>query len=208
MSPVHSAPSIVYWLGENLYLNITNRCSNNCYFCFRKYKTGIGKFNLKLETEPSTADIIERATPMLAKKQWKEIVFCGFGEPLIRLDTVLDATEQLKTKGTIPIRINTNGQAYLIIKDRNVIDELKEAGVDKLSVSLNAHNKETYDSVCKPNFENAYDSVLQFISEANSNINTEITTVTIPEVNISEMETLTKNLQVKLRVRQYEQFFW
>jgi TatD family-associated radical SAM protein len=145
---------------------------------------------------------------MLAKKQWKEIVFCGFGEPLTRLDTVLDVTEQLKTTGTVPIRINTNGQAYLINKDRNVIDELKEAGVDKLSVSLNANNKETYDFVCKPKLENAFDSVLEFFTKASANINTEITTVTLPEVNISEMEALAKNLQVKLRIRQYEQLFW
>lgn len=208
MSQIHGAPSIVYWLGENLYLNITNRCSNDCYFCFRKYKNGIGRFNLKLKAEPSTADILKQVTSLLAKKQWKEIVFCGFGEPLIRLDTVLDVTEQLKTASTVPIRINTNGQAYLVNKDRNVINELKEAGVDRLSVSLNAPNKETYNSVCKPKLENAFDSVLEFISKTKTNIDTEITTVTIPEVNTSEMEALAKNLRVKLRIRQYEQFFW
>jgi TatD family-associated radical SAM protein len=208
MSKIHGAPSIVYWLGENLYLNITNRCSNDCYFCFRKYKNGIDRFNLKLTSEPSTADIVKQTTSLLRKKQWKEIVFCGFGEPLTRLDTVLDVTEQLKTTSSLPIRINTNGQAYLIHKDRNVIDELKEAGIDKLSVSLNAHNKETYDSVCKPKLENAFNSVLEFISKASADINTEITAVTIPEVKMSEMEALAKNLQVKLRIRQCEQFFW
>ncbi len=208
MPLVHVAPSIVYWLGENLYLNITNRCSNDCYFCFRKYRNGIDRFNLKLKAEPSTVDILKQVTSLLAKKQWNEIVFCGFGEPLTRLDTVLDVTEQLKTTSTVPIRINTNGQACLINKDRNVIDELKEAGVDRLSVSLNAHNKETYDSVCKPKLENAFDSVLEFISQARANISMEITTVTIPEVNISEMEALAKSLRTKLRVRQYEQFFW
>jgi TatD family-associated radical SAM protein len=208
MSPIHDASSIVYWLGENLYLNITNRCSNNCYFCFRKYKNGIGKFNLKLTAEPSTDDVIKQIKSVLSKKQWSEVVFCGFGEPLTRLDTVLDVTEHLKTVSTVPIRINTNGQACLINKDRDVIDELKEAGVDKLSVSLPAHNKETYDSVCKPKLENAFDSVLEFIGKASALINTEITTVTIPEVNISEMEALARKLRVKLRVRQYEQFFW
>jgi TatD family-associated radical SAM protein len=208
MSLIHDAPSIVYWLGENLYLNITNRCSNDCYFCFRKYKNGINKFNLKLEAEPSTADLIKQVTSVLPKKQWREIVFCGFGEPLIRLDTVLDVTEQMKTTDTVPIRINTNGHAYLLYKDRNVVDELKEAGVNKISVSLNAHNKETYDSVCKPKLENAFNSVLEFIRKASAHINTEITTVTLPEVNITEMEALAKNLRVKLRVRQYEQFFW
>jgi cyclic pyranopterin phosphate synthase len=208
MSPTHDAPSIVYWLGENLYLNITNRCSNDCYFCFRKYKNGISKFNLKLIDEPTTTDIVKQTTSMLSKKQWKEIVFCGFGEPLTRLDTVLEVTRQLKTASAPPIRINTNGQAYLLNRNRNVVDELKKAGVDKLSVSLNAHNKETYNLVCKPDFENAFDSVLEFVGKANTHINTEITAVTIPEVNVSEMEALARKLRVKLRVRQYEQFFW
>ena len=208
MSQIHDTPSIVYWLGENLYLNITNRCSNDCYFCFRKYKNGIGKFNLKLTAEPSTADVVKQTTSLLPKKRWREVVFCGFGEPLTKLDTVLEVTRQLKTASTLPIRINTNGQAYLINKDRNVIDELKEAGVDELSVSLNAHNRETYDFVCKPKLENAFESVLKFITKASAHINTGITTVTIPEVNISEIEVLAKDLRVKLRVRQYEQFFW
>ena len=208
MSSIHATPSIVYWLGEKLYLNITNRCPNNCYFCFRKYKTGIGGFNLRLTSEPSAADVVKQTASVLAKKQAGEIVFCGFGEPLTRLDTVLDVTRQLKTASVPPIRINTNGHAYLINKDRNVVDELREAGVDRLSVSLNAHNRETYDSVCKPKLENAFDSVLEFINKANAYINTEITTVTLPEVNISEIEALARNLQVKLRVRQYEQFFW
>ena len=208
MSPIQDAPSIVYWLGENLYLNLTNRCSNDCYFCFRKYKNGIAGFNLKLKAEPSTADVVKQITPLLPKKQWREVVFCGFGEPLTRLDTVLGVTRQLKTASTVSIRINTNGQAYLINKDRNVIDELEEAGIEKLSVSLNAHNRETYDLVCKPKLENAFDSVLEFISKASPHINTEITTVATPEVNISEIEALAKNLRVKLRTRHYEQFFW
>jgi len=208
MSQIHDAPSIVYWLGENLYLNITNRCSNDCYFCFRKYKNGIDRFNLKLNAEPSTDNIIKQTASLLHKKQWREIVYCGFGEPLTRLDTVLEVTKQLKTTCTLPIRITTNGQAYLINEDRNVIEELKEAGVDKLSVSLNAHNKETYNLVCKPTLDNAFDSVLEFISKASAHIDTEITAVTIPEVNVSEIEALAINLRVKLRIRQYEQFFW
>jgi len=208
MSQTHDTPSIVYWLGENLYLNITNRCSNDCYFCFRKYKNGIDRFNLKLTAEPSTADVVKQIASLLHRRRWREIVFCGFGEPSIRLDTVLEVTQQLKTICAVPVRINTNGQACLINKDRNVIEELKEARVDRLSVSLNAHNKETYDSVCKPRLENAFSSVLEFISKASTAIDTEITTVTIPEVNVSEIEALAKSLRVKLRIRQYEQFFW
>jgi len=103
-------PSIVYWLGDNLYLNITNRCSNNCYFCFRNYKDGINGFNLKLPEEPTTDKIIAEIEEVIDKRQWKEIVFCGFGEPLERLDTVLEVTRQIKKHHPITIRIDTNGQ--------------------------------------------------------------------------------------------------
>jgi len=208
MSHIHKAPSIVYWLGEKLCLNITNRCSNNCYFCFRKYRNGIDRFNLRLVSEPTVADVVKRIAVLLHKAQWREIVFCGFGEPLTRLDTVLEVTKQVKLMSSAPIRIDTNGQAYLTNKDRNVVEELKEAGVDKISVSLNAHNKETYNLVCKPSFENAFDKVLEFICKASACFDTEITTVTIPEVNISEIEELARSLGVKFRLRQYEQFFW
>ena len=88
--------SVVYWLGDNLYLNVTNQCSNNCYFCFRNYRNGIGKFNLKLSREPTVHEVISQIKDVINKNQWKEVVFCGFGEPLMRLDTVLEVTRWLK----------------------------------------------------------------------------------------------------------------
>jgi TatD family-associated radical SAM protein len=206
MSQIHNPPSIVYWLGEKLYLNITNRCSNDCYFCFRKYKNGIGRFNLRLNAEPSTTELVEKVTSQLHKKHWREIVFCGFGEPFMRLDTILEVTKQLKSMCAVPIRIDTNGQGYLINNKRNVIEELKEAGVNR--VSLNADNKETYNCICKPRLEDAFNSVLKFIEEANAYIDTEITAVTVPEVNMSAMEAMARKLGMKLRIRHYEQFFW
>jgi len=187
MSIASKKPSIVYWLGVNLYLNITNRCSNNCYFCFRRYKRGIYGFNLKLREEPTQRQIIDDLQNFINRKIWKEIVFCGFGEPLERLDYVLEVTKWIKKHFSIAVRIDTNGQAYLLNKGRNVIEELKEAGLDRISISLNAHNKETYNYVCKPKFENAYENVIRLIEKAKTQFDTEITTVTIPEVNISEI---------------------
>jgi TatD family-associated radical SAM protein len=88
--------NIVYWLGDNLYLNVTNQCSNNCYFCFRNYKDGISNFSLKLTHDPTTYEVIANVKDVINKRQWREIVFHGFGEPLIRLDTVLEVTSWLK----------------------------------------------------------------------------------------------------------------
>jgi TatD family-associated radical SAM protein len=203
-------PSIVYWLGNNLYLNITNKCSNNCYFCIRNFKDGVGGFNLKLKREPSTIEIIGELQNVINLRSWSEIVFCGFGEPLERLDCLLEVCKWIKRYYGKParIRIDTNGQGYLINKGREVIRESKEAGVDKLSVSLNAHNKETYNQICKPTFDNAFESVLEFVEKAKENFETEITAVAIPEVDISKVEEIARKMSVKFRLRDYIPCSW
>ncbi|MEM1566417.1 MAG: TatD family nuclease-associated radical SAM protein [Candidatus Bathyarchaeia archaeon] len=203
-------PSVVYWLGENLYLNITNKCPNNCYFCLRNFKDGIGGFNLKLEKEPSAAETIAELENVLNKRNWKEIVFCGFGEPLGRLDCVLEVSKWIRRQygKIVTLRVDTNGQAFLLNKGRNVIEELKLAGVDKVSVSLNAHNKETYNEVCKPTFENAFESIIEFIEKARELLDVEVTVVRIPEVDIPAAEKIARSMGVKFRVRDYIQPFW
>jgi TatD DNase family protein len=81
--------------------------------------------------------------------------------------------------------------------------------VDKVNVSLNAHNKATYNEVCKPEFENAYENILEFIRKAKQEgIETEVTAVTIPEVEITKVKELAERLGVKFTVRQYIPFFW
>jgi cyclic pyranopterin phosphate synthase len=203
-------PSIVYWLEDNLYLNITSRCSNNCYFCLRNFRDGVGGFNLKLEKEPTTSEIISELENVLNRRNWREIVFCGFGEPLERLDCVLEVSKWIKRHygKIVTLRVDTNGQAFLLNKGRNVVEELKMAGVDKVSVSLNAHDKETYNQVCRPAFENAFESVLDFIRKARELLDVEVTAVRIPEVDISKVGEIAEELGVKFRVREYIQPFW
>jgi len=202
------SPIVVYWLRNNLYLNITNRCPNNCYFCFRKFKDGIQGFNLKLRKEPSPNEVIQKLQEVINRKNWREVVFCGFGEPLERLDCVLEVTRWIKKHSGKIVRIDTNGEGYLLNKGRKVIKELKEAGVDKISVSLNAHDKETYNQVCKPAFKNAFENVLEFIEKAREEFDMEITTVTIPEVSIPEVREITRKLGVGFRIREYVPCFW
>jgi len=202
-------PSVVYWLGNSLYLNITNRCSNCCYFCFRKFKNGVQEFNLKLEKEPTSEEVIEELRKVINRKNWSEVVFCGFGEPLERLDLVLEVTGWVKKNHWKAVRVDTNGQGYLLNKGRDVVRELKEAGVDKVSVSLNAHDRATYNQVCKPVFEDAYENVLEFIKKAKEEgLETEATAVTIPEVDLAKVKELAERIGVKFSVREYIPFFW
>ena len=202
-------PSIVYWLGNSLYLNVTNRCSNSCYFCFRKFKNGIREFNLKLEKEPTSEEVIEELRKVINRKNWSEVVFCGFGEPLERLNLVLEVTRWIKKHSWKTVRVDTNAQGYLLNKGRDVVRELKEAGVDKVSVSLNAHDKATYNQLCKPVFEDAYENVLEFIKKAKeAGLETEATAVTIPEVDLAKVKELAERIGVKFSVREYIPFFW
>jgi cyclic pyranopterin phosphate synthase len=208
--PTHNRnPSVIYWLGNSLYLNITNRCPNSCYFCFRRYKKGIREFNLKLEKEPTTEEVIEELQKLINRKNWSEVVFCGFGEPLERLDLVLEVTRWIKKHYWKTVRVDTNGQGYLLNRGRDVARELKEAGVDKVSVSLNAHDKETYNQVCKPVFRDAYENVLEFIKKAKEEgLETEATAVTIPEVDLAKVKELAENMGVKFSAREYIPCFW
>ena len=202
-------PSVVYWLGNSLYLNVTNRCPNSCYFCFRKFKKGIREFNLKLEKEPTSEEVIEELRKVINRKNWSEVVFCGFGEPLERLNLVLEVTRWVKKHYWKAVRVDTNGQGYLLNKGRDVVLELKEAGVDKVSVSLNAYDKATYIQVCKPVFEDAYGNVLEFIKKAKGEgLETEATAVMIPEVDLAKVKELAERIGVKFSVREYIPFFW
>jgi GTP 3',8-cyclase len=203
-------PRTVYWLGNNLYLNITNKCSNKCIFCIRNFKSGIGDFTLKLKQEPSAEQVIAELKEAIGKKAWKEIVFCGFGEPTEKLDCLIEVAKWVKRSYGKPVvlRVNTNGHGYVLNADRDVVAELKTAGIDKVSVSLNAHNEETYNEVCKPAFAGAYAAVLEFIEKARGKLDVEVTAVTTPEVDLHKVEDLAKRMGVKFRLRVCIPCFW
>lgn len=202
-------PSTVYWLGDNLYLNITNRCSNRCIFCFRNFKRGVGDFMLWLGAEPSFEEVTKEIEQAMRTRTWKEVVFCGFGEPTERLDLLLEVAQWTKRRyGNVAIRVNTNGHGYMHNAGRDVVEKLKTAGVNKVSVSLNAHDEETYDEVCKPAFAGAYAAVLKFIEKAKGKLDVDVTAVTTPEVDLHKVEELAKRMGVKFRLRVCIPCFW
>jgi TatD family-associated radical SAM protein len=202
-------PKTVYWLDDRIYLNITNKCPNRCVFCFKNFKPGVGDFILKLTTEPSFEDVVKELNESMRGRVWKEIIFCGFGEPTARLDLLLELTLYVKERfNGLPIRVNTNGQGNLLNPNRNVVAELKAAGVERISVSLNAGDEDTYNEVCNPSVGRAFDEVLKFIQEAKKALEVEVTAVTTQEIDIHKVEALTKQLGVKFRLRQCVPCFW
>lgn len=193
---------IAYKLGNSLYLNITNRCTNRCGFCIRNNETGVGGYNLWLDKEPTTKEIIEAIGD---PSSYKEVVFCGYGEPLMRLQTVLDVARYLKkTYPDVPIRINTNGQANLIYGE-DITPQFKGL-VDVISISLNAENAEKYQELCHSDYgEEAYYSILEFARKCKNHIpRVVLSVVELPSIDVEKCRKLAEELGVEFRVRKYD----
>ena len=201
--------NLVYTLDGKIYINLTNKCSNNCLFCIRRVSEAIEGRNLWLKNEDFSAyDVIEQFKDVYKNNSGAdEVVFCGFGEPLIKFDMFMEIAKFLKENyENIKIRINTNGQANLI-NCRNVVPELAEY-TDEISVSLNAESKKVYNHCSLPkDKENAYQAVKDFISECvKNNIKTTATVVSgykEAPVNIEECEKIANSLGAKFRVREW-----
>jgi TatD family-associated radical SAM protein len=161
-----------------------------------------------LQREPSTKNIIQELQQALDKSTRKEVVFCGFGEPTTRLDTVIEVNKFIKNRYQNPTRLDTNGLGYRLNPERDVVNELKNASLDRVCVSVNAYTKELYNSICKPRFDDAFDSVLYFLKRAKDEFDTEITAVTLDEVNMNKMTQFAKKLGVRFRKRQYIPTFY
>ncbi|MBD3169220.1 MAG: YchF/TatD family DNA exonuclease [candidate division Zixibacteria bacterium] len=190
---------IAYVIRNSLYLNITNECSNNCFFCSRKTDYKIRGYNLRLNYEPTTEEIIKEAGDTGG---YDEVVFCGYGEPTYRLDTLLEVARELKKRGT-RLRLNTNGQGSLI-NGRNIAPDI--AGVlDSVSISLNASNKERYNKICKPaDPERAFDALLDFARECVGRIpEVTLSVVDIPKAELDECQRIADGIGAKLRIREY-----
>lgn len=190
---------IVYKIRDRLYLNITHRCTNACDFCVRFDSDFVKGHNLKIDKEPTSDELIKSiANP----KDYKEIVFCGLGEPTLRLDVIKTVARWIKSNGG-SVRLNTNGLGNLINK-RNILPEL--AGlIDSVSISLNAHNKETYNRICKPNNPDAYDYLTEFIREAKQHIpDVILTVVDVSDIDIEACRRIAEDIGVRFRIRRLD----
>ncbi|OGS26573.1 MAG: hypothetical protein A2297_04610 [Elusimicrobia bacterium RIFOXYB2_FULL_48_7] len=198
---------IAYQYKNNVYLNITNRCTMRCTYCI-KYKWGwdYRGQSLRLKKEPSAGEIIREAEALRRKIDFSmeksEIVFCGYGEPLIRLETVKKVAAFYQNKG-ISVRVNTNGHANLY-HGRNICPELKGL-VDKVCISLNAETAAKYLAVNKPRYGlKAFNGVLSFTRKCKKYIkNVYITTVQLEGTDTGKCRKIAKNLGVKFMARPY-----
>lgn len=198
------ANTLVYLLDGKIYINLTNLCTNDCIFCLRKDKDDVCGQALWLDNESSTADdVIEQFNKF---EPTKEIIFCGYGEPLLKFEVLKQVAKYIKDKyPETKIRINTNGHANFANK-KNVVPELKGL-IDEFSVSLNAPTKEEYDELSQPKFDTAYDEVKKFIKccsvEGISVVASVVEGYKGKHLDLKTCEKIASDLGAKFRVREW-----
>ena len=204
---MESIGTVLYDYGEGLYVNLTNKCPCRCSFCVREQMDGVGDADsLWLKREPTA----EEVKALLAERElsaYRELVFCGYGEPTERLDVLLSVARYAKEKRSgLPIRINTNGLSDLLY-GRDTTGDL--AGlIDTLSISLNASNAKRYAALCRPQFgERAFDAILDYAFRAKKAVPEVIFSVvgfSLSEEEIAICREIARRLGVAFRVREAE----
>ncbi len=200
--------TITYQVKNAVYVNLTNRCPCACRFCLRNNGSGVfGSGPLWLEREPT----LEEVTASLDGwdyTRFREVVFCGYGEPTERLDVLLAAAEYLKGRdAALRVRVNTNGLSDLI--NGKPTAPLFAGKVDCLSISLNTDDAAEYLDLCRPKFgATAYPALLAFTREAAAVVPEVVMTVVGEPVTSIEKQArcrvLAESLGARLRVRPYE----
>lgn len=191
---------IAYEFKNGLYLNITNRCTNNCAFCLRNEHPGVGGYDLRLRMEPAALEVLAAVGD---PRRFREIVFCGFGEPTVRWEVLKEIARGIKNGGG-RVRLDTNGSANLTA-GRDVAAEM--AGlIDKVSVSLSAGDADTYERVCRPaaGGGRAWEALAAFVLAARKYVpEVELTAVTGGPADAAGAEALAHQWGLPIRLRPY-----
>jgi cyclic pyranopterin phosphate synthase len=260
---------IVYEANDNIYINISSKCTAECIFCTKRYFAaryleninknikndilqssnqsskenmlksldshdlsryneaafmGSGEplayldeyiyghlrsgtepiygINLHLPKEPSLEEIKKELCDY-DFSEYNEAVFTGMGEPLMRLDMVLGITKWLTSKG-MRVRLDTIGHAKLIHPERDVAKELARSGMKRVSISLNAHNEEVYNKLCRPKLENSYSSMLEFANDiVVAGMELRFTIMNLPIVDIEKCRQIARKYRADFMVRTF-----
>lgn len=197
---------ILYEVYENLYVNMTNKCPCSCTFCLRQTRNEMNHSgSLWLEREPSVAEVVAEFDKFDMSK-YKELVFCGFGEPTERLGDMLQVAAYVKKNYPIPIRVNTNGLVDLIHGKDTA--EMFKGLVDTISISLNTPDKEEYLKLTRSKFGiESHDAMLRFAGNVSKYVpNVILSTVetTITKEEELKCREICERLGVTYRIRPYE----
>ena len=194
---------ILYTYKDQVYANITNRCNCRCRFCIRSHEDAIGDATSLWHRQDPTPREIKEAMDAFDFHGYKELVYCGYGEPTCALETLIDTARYAKEHYGLSIRVNTNGLGSLQ-HGRDIVPELAQV-VDCVSISLNAPDEAAYNDVTRPTLPGAYQAMLDFAVQAARQIPEVRFTIVdvLPEEEIQASKDLATSLHIPLRIRKF-----
>lgn len=186
-------PSLVYRYKDGLYINLTNRCPTACVFCIkRNWAMNYRGSNLNLAgAEPEPALLFKLIREEWSRAPFKELVFCGYGEPTMRLGALISVAGADKSSLLAPVpasmrvRLNTNGLGDLV-NGKTIASKLKGL-IDAVHISLNTADPDEWKQMMQPEQKYVaagFESVLSFIRSA---------VEVIPETVVTAIEGNCKN---------------
>lgn len=190
----------IYILGEAVYINLTNSCTNDCVFCVRNGHDGVGGYNLRLKREPEASDVISE---LIKLPKIEKAVFCGLGEPTMRINILIEVAQYFKSRGAY-VRLNTNGQGSAFAGE-DIVPKLVGL-IDVVSISLNASSAKEYQRICRSSFgEQAYSHMLKFTESCVAHgIETVMSVVDIiGEEEVEKCRKIAQKIGARLRIRKY-----
>lgn len=194
----------LYTLDGNLYVNLTNKCSNGCDFCVRNERTSYyGNYLWLRHGDPTAEKVISSANGFGDLTRFKEVVFCGFGEPTYKVAEMVALCDYFHEKG-LKTRLNTNGQGNLINK-RDIVPELK-GKIDFVNISLNASCVEKYQPICRSQFgEAGFAGLIEFAKLCRNNgVPCRFSIVDcIGEEEVEACKRLAQSVNIPLYIRDY-----
>lgn len=199
--------NLVYLLDGKIYINLTNACTNKCLFCIRNLKDNVcGKKLWLTNDNVKSKDVISQLKNIYNGES--EIIFCGYGEPTLRLEVLKETAKFIKENyPNVKVRLNTNGHANFVYK-RNILPELKNL-VDEISVSLNAQSEELYKELTQTEIKTqtplkeVEDFIKKSVEAGFETVASVVSGYKDYEVNIKECEQIAHKLGAKFKNREW-----
>ena len=133
----------------SLRITLTNRCNVNCLYC---HHDGMVK-----SKDEMTADELYTICKIAKKLGVKKIRLSG-GEPLLKND-IVEIVERIASLGFKDISMTTNG-----ILLEKYAQALKDAGLDRVNVSLDTLDRKTFEFITKKDYlEDAKKGILKAV---------------------------------------------
>ncbi|MEE1134980.1 MAG: GTP 3',8-cyclase MoaA [Methanobrevibacter sp.] len=160
----------------SLRITLTNRCNVNCLYC---HHDGMVK-----SSEEMTADELYTICKIAKKIGVRKIRLSG-GEPLLKKD-IVEIVEKIASLDFKDISMTTNG----ILLEKYAQD-LKDAGLDRVNVSLDTLDRETFEFITKKDYlEDAKRGILKAVEVGLYPV--KINMVIMKDINQNEIDDMFK----------------